>query len=624
MEYRREIDGLRALAVVPVILFHAGFQSFSGGFVGVDVFFVISGYLITTIILAEQSAGTFSIINFYERRARRILPALFVVMFACLPFAWLWLLPEDRRTFSQSLVAVPTFVSNNLFWRQSGYFATSAELNPLLHTWSLAVEEQYYVLFPIFLMLTWRLGKRWTLAILGLVAVVSLALAQWGAINRPEFTFFMLPTRGWELLVGAFIAFYFANKNTQSVNQTVSQLVSATGLLLIFFAIFNFDKNTPFPSVYTLVPTLGAALIILFATQQTFVGKLLGTKAFVGVGLISYSTYLWHQPLLSFARHKSIAELDNWLLAALCISSFVLAYLSWRYVETPFRNKKQFSRKNVFTYGVVGSFAFVALGLFGVFNHGYTHLLTENQRRLLAFNSYPFKDIYRDDLCVLRKEQSFKDFANKCMAPDNQNAILIWGDSHAAALSFGLRNSNPNVIQYTANSCPPLLGEVISARPMCKEVNDFVAKQIETYKPKQIFLHANWPKYQEQNPTLKIQKTIDFIRLKSPSSQITIIGGVPQYQQRLPTFMFSNGKGLEKNIFLESYMYAELLILDAKFNELAERNSVKFYSPLNTLCRDKVCQATAEYNGEIMPTAWDNAHLTAAGSMLLVNQMNPK
>lgn len=175
MNYRREVDGLRALAVLPVIFFHAGFQTFSGGFVGVDIFFVISGYLITSIILTEKQADTFTFMNFYERRARRILPALFTVMFVCLPFAWFWLFPSDLKSFSQSLVAVSGFASNILFWKTSSYFATSAELKPLLHTWSLAVEEQYYLFFPIFLISIWRFGKYWILAIFALATVISLA-----------------------------------------------------------------------------------------------------------------------------------------------------------------------------------------------------------------------------------------------------------------------------------------------------------------------------------------------------------------------------------------------------------------------------------------------------------------
>jgi peptidoglycan/LPS O-acetylase OafA/YrhL len=199
MKYRAEIDGLRALAVLPVILFHAGFEWFSGGFVGVDVFFVISGYLITTIIISEMADGKFSIINFYERRARRILPALFFVMAACLPFAWFWLAPTHLKNFGQSLAAVSTFSSNILFWWESGYFDTAAELKPLLHTWSLAVEEQFYLLFPLLLMITWRLGVRWILTLLALLFLCSLALAHWGAYNYPTASFYMLPTRGWEL-----------------------------------------------------------------------------------------------------------------------------------------------------------------------------------------------------------------------------------------------------------------------------------------------------------------------------------------------------------------------------------------------------------------------------------------
>lgn len=210
MNYRREIDGLRAIAVLPVIFFHAGFGVFGGGFVGVDVFFVISGYLITGIILAELEQGHFSLIGFYERRARRILPALFLVMLLCVPFAWFWLLPGDMKGFAKSLVAVAIFASNFLFWRESGYFDTAAELKPLLHTWSLAVEEQYYLVFPLLILLFWQLGKRWVLFLLGLIFVASFTSAE---LSKPAAAFFLLPSRGWELLVGAFAAFYMPRKN---------------------------------------------------------------------------------------------------------------------------------------------------------------------------------------------------------------------------------------------------------------------------------------------------------------------------------------------------------------------------------------------------------------------------
>ena len=209
MKYRKEIDGLRALAIIPVILFHAGFKVFEGGFIGVDVFFVISGYLITTIILSDIESGKFSISNFYERRARRILPALFFIMLCCLPFAWFVLTPNHLKDFYQSLTAVSVFSSNILFWKESGYFDTATELKPLIHTWSLAVEEQYYILFPLLLVMLWKLRKQLILGSLIAITVISLFLAQWGAYNKPSATFFLLPTRSWELAIGALIAYYF-------------------------------------------------------------------------------------------------------------------------------------------------------------------------------------------------------------------------------------------------------------------------------------------------------------------------------------------------------------------------------------------------------------------------------
>ena len=193
MNYRAEIDGLRALAVLPVIFFHAGFEWFNGGYIGVDVFFVISGYLITTIIISEMSEERFSIVNFYDRRARRILPALFFVMAMCIPFAWFWLTPNDLKDFGQSLVAVSIFSSNILFWLESGYFDTASELKPLLHTWSLAVEEQYYILFPLFLMIMWRLRINWILIFLFIAFLTSLGFAQWAAYNSPSAGFYILP-----------------------------------------------------------------------------------------------------------------------------------------------------------------------------------------------------------------------------------------------------------------------------------------------------------------------------------------------------------------------------------------------------------------------------------------------
>ena len=310
MIYRSEIDGLRALAVMPVIFFHAGFEAFSGGYVGVDIFFVISGYLITSIILNEKQNNNFTLINFYERRARRILPALFLVMLVTIPLGWLLMLPDQFVDLGKSLYSTSLFSSNILFWLQSGYFEGPAELKPLLHTWSLAVEEQYYLFFPILVMLIWNLGKNWMIVIISLIGILSLITAQIASYESPSANFYLLPTRIWELVLGVLAAFYLLNKPSdfRILGKVASDLLSLLGFGMIFFSVFTFNKFTPFPSFYSLLPTLGTLLIILFATKNTKVGKVLSLSPIVGVGLISYSLYLWHQPIFAFARISNLGD----------------------------------------------------------------------------------------------------------------------------------------------------------------------------------------------------------------------------------------------------------------------------------------------------------------------------
>ncbi|GGI72353.1 hypothetical protein GCM10007978_07860 [Shewanella hanedai] len=348
--------------MIPVILFHAGFHIFSGGFVGVDVFFVISGYLITSIILVEMEQGRFSLVNFYERRARRIMPVLFFVMAACFPFAWLYLMPVDMKDFIQSILAVSTFSSNILFWLESDYFDTAAELKPLLHTWSLAVEEQYYIFFPLFLMFTWRMGKTWIVTVLFVVFLLSLALGGWGSYKMSTAAFYLLPMRGWELLIGVFAAFYLSRHTPNAAYIGLNNVLSLSGLALICFAIFAYDESIPFPGLYALVPTVGTVLIIVFAQQGTLVNRILSQKIFVGIGLISYSAYLWHQPIFAFVKYRSFTDPSAGLMLSLCLGVLVLAYLSWRFVEKPFRNKSAYSRRFVFTFTGVTTSIFLIGG----------------------------------------------------------------------------------------------------------------------------------------------------------------------------------------------------------------------------------------------------------------------
>ncbi|MDN7124548.1 acyltransferase [Pseudidiomarina sp. 1APP75-32.1] len=455
MKYRPEIDGLRAIAVLPVILFHAGLKFFSGGYVGVDVFFVISGYLITTILLNEIEQGRFSIVKFYERRAKRILPALFVVLIACIPFAWAWLTPSQLASFGQGLIAIILFGSNILFWRQSDYFAAASEENPLLHTWSLAVEEQYYIFFPLLLLGLWRFGRNPVFYIVVTLSLLSLALAEWGWRYSPTANFYLLPTRAWELGAGAICAFVL-QKREQPNNQFIAWL----GLLMIIVSILSFDSRTPFPSLYALLPVVGTALLILFAGDKTFVGRLLSLRPLVGIGLLSYSAYLWHQPLFAFARIRAYSEPSLVLMLGLAAISLMLAYFTWQWVEQPFRKKSYIlasSRNRIFGFAAAGSLLFFLAGSFIHYGNGFPERQAPSGHTFAALRVDKMLEhnFGLNQVC----EETFT--LNKLCRTGEQPEVLVWGDSYAMHLLPALIHSaslnGRSIIQHTKSNCAPIL-----------------------------------------------------------------------------------------------------------------------------------------------------------------------
>lgn len=430
MEYRREIDGLRAVAVMPVILFHGGVAGFGGGFVGVDVFFVISGYLITSLIAAQAASGRFSLLEFYERRARRILPALFFVVLASVPAAWLLMLPGEYRNFSQSVAAVAVFASNVLFWRESGYFQPNSEVKPLLHTWSLAVEEQYYVIFPILMLILWRFGRPWLVALLALVAAVSLGWAEWGSRHMAAVAFYSLPTRGWELLLGALIALLGLPDASRRMGRPAREILGAAGLLLIATAVFAFDESTRFPGLHALVPTIGAGLVIAAAAPDTAIGRVLGSPIFVGVGLISYSLYLWHQPLFAFAKLYALSEPGPLVLVSLIVATFGLAYLTWRYVEQPFRDRSRLTRRSIFVLAGVLSAILIGLGAAGHVANGFERRFSPDVLKMLEHK----QDLSRPrEIACLRALETSGRLEDACVlgAPGGEPTVVLVGDSHA-------------------------------------------------------------------------------------------------------------------------------------------------------------------------------------------------
>jgi len=501
LKYRPEIDGLRSLAVLPVILFHAGFSLFSGGFVGVDVFFVISGYLITSIILAEMTKGDFSLLRFYERRARRILPALFVMLLVCLPMAWMWLDPPDLKAFSKSLAAVPLFSSNLLFWRESGYFDAAAEMKPLLHTWTLAVEEQYYLLFPLLLMAGWRLGRRTVVAILAVLALASLALAEHGARQESVAAFYLLHARAWELLVGSFIAFYLARRPRSTASSWHAQAGSLLGVAMIGYGVLAFDHATAFPGFNALLPTVGAGLVILFAHPGNSVGRVLASGPLVGIGLISYSAYLWHQPLFAFARNNSLVAPTPTTMLGLSGLSLVLAWLSWRFVERAFRDRRHVPAARLWRYSASASLLFVALGITGFVNNGFSQRFDVDPSIMTAF-----EDPHIRDACDTNYDGKGWGMDFCLFGADRQRQaadVAVFGDSHAEALLPAFDTAGKRYDRRIAHigmgGCPPLLGVDVAvgnyAPGACPALAQREYDYVKAHGIRKVVLVSRWTLY---------------------------------------------------------------------------------------------------------------------------------
>lgn len=494
--YRREIDGLRALAVVPVIAFHAGLPALSGGFVGVDVFFVISGYLITSLLIADLERGQFDLLRFYERRARRILPALFVVLLTCLPFAWVYLLPAQFKDFSQSLFATSVFSSNIFFWSQSGYFDTASELKPLLHTWSLAVEEQYYVFFPVLLWALWTKSLTLRVSLIAL-AVLSFVWSIWPDRDGNA-VFFLIQYRMWELLAGSACAFALSNR--QPLTHPVPGLI---GLVLIAAPMVSYGHDVSVSGLIPLPSVVGAVLVILWAGAGTPSRWILSLGPVVWIGLISYSAYLWHQPILAFARLIPEHPPSLAIMLALSISVFPLAWATWAWVEQPFR-------KRSVTQGVLFSTSFAGLALFGILGLG-GHISNGMPGRVTQPNFVIAGEFvissHSNGNCFI----GFRNFNREETVPEpercklghpdgpNGNLILI-GDSYAGQYepfwNVVGRQQGLRITAMTTNWCFPSLGAGFSgptahiAYQQCLINRDVLRRDLG--QSDGIILGANW------------------------------------------------------------------------------------------------------------------------------------
>jgi peptidoglycan/LPS O-acetylase OafA/YrhL len=466
-DYRADIDGLRALAILPVIFFHAGLGALSGGFVGVDIFFVISGYLITVIILQNQKHGFSSILQFYERRLRRIVPALMTVVLSCCIAAWVLLPPDQMTAFGKTVLSLPVFGSNILFWKQSGYFEAPAQTVPLLHTWSLAVEEQFYAVFPIGILLIRRFGGSRYSFWLGLVATISLGISIWGVEHRPTATFYLAPTRAWELLLGSLIALGAFPKLK---NRTIRDGLSIIALGLIVWPTLAYSDATRFPGLAALPPTIGAAILIHAGTcGDSVIKRVLGWKPLVGVGLISYSLYLWHWPLIVFAQQVSpfpLGEAEKWTLLVLAA---VLASLTWAFIEIPFRRKAVLSRRGpLMSAAGVSACCLAGFSILVIRWEGIPQRIDAAIRPTVLANiaikttwAYP-----NECKANYRRKLGPQDSITYCpIGGAGPSTVLFWGDSQVEQLFPLLSNlakdgsfPGKKIMAVTSGGCLPVVG----------------------------------------------------------------------------------------------------------------------------------------------------------------------
>lgn len=523
LSYRRDIDGLRALAILPVVLYHTHTPGFGGGYIGVDVFFVISGYLITAILAREIDSDTYSLVRFYERRARRILPALLLMMMVVLAVAaWLYL-PGDFEGVPRSALMTLAFLSNVWFFMKAGYFAGPAETMPLLHCWSLAVEEQFYIAFPWLLLICARRAPPWRIPLVLLLTALSLGWAWWKQADTDAFAFYLLPPRAWELLAGALLALGAVPVVRQRLWR---ELWSWSGLALIAFAVLTYDRHTVFPGIMAIPPVLGTALL-LHCAPGTLAGRLLVLPPLVGIGLISYSLYLWHWPLIVFTEYAIDSNVTGATRIAVLLASLALAWVSWRFVERPFRNARAFSRQRIFIMSGTGmAMAAMVAGLMLPLG-GWSGRFSPQVNHFIAGHD----DISPKRAACLSKaidgERPECTFGARA-AP----SVLVWGDSHGVELSWVLGQTlgrhGQAVMERTRGSCPPMIGYSVANDPGCALFNQGVLAQIsQTPSIRRVYLVAYWAggAYRQPRSPAMIDTTI--AQLQAAGKQVTLIGPIP-------------------------------------------------------------------------------------------------
>jgi peptidoglycan/LPS O-acetylase OafA/YrhL len=644
-KYRPDIDGLRAVAVLSILFFHVGIKHFSGGYVGVDIFFVISGYLITSIIVRELAAGQFSIARFYERRVRRILPALTVVVIATLLAGLVLLSPAQLEDLGRSATATSVFSSNIFFFLGSGYFDGSSELKPLLHTWSLAVEEQYYILFPFLLMfIAKRHSSRFGAWLISIGLVSLLACIYWTGINGSA-TFYLIPFRAWELLIGSVLALQMIPKFAGVVARNA---LSTAGLAMMLTSVFVYTHDTSFPGAAALMPTLGTAFVIhAGAGGKTFVNRALSVRPMVFFGLISYSLYLWHWPIVVFAKQNLINEWTDLETGLILIVIIFLSTLSWRFVETPFRNRQLLGpRERLFARFVVVTIVVISASITMVFMKGFPGRNT----------TAPMSDVMAADPgwqhwknCEEAGEKE-GGTSNLCGigAQDLPPTFLLWGDSHAlsmaSAVNLSAHRQGAAGLLAVRTACPPLLSIHRPGEPSCAEFNASILKhvggrpEIET-----VILAARWAivsngtRYKNESGRsmslvdldsgeteagdnaalfeLGLRRTIT--ALEKLGKNIVLVTQVPEVGHDVPSATYSaklTGRDVNAMIAPSIAEYRERTSTVTRvFNAIQAEQGLTIVDPSQLLCEGQGCRVVMDGT----PLYRDDNHLSLRGCVFV-------
>ena len=605
MEHRKDIDGLRAIAVLSITIFHLRTSFATGGFVGVDVFYVISGFLIGGRVFSQIADGDFSIISFYYRRFRRIVPAFVAMCFGVTVAALLILYPPSLKLYAESMIAAALSVSNFYFWLNTNYFAPSAYTLPLLHTWSLAVEEQFYLLFPLLMIGLARFGARAATWVIGGIALASLAVSVIGVTSAPGATFYLLPARAWEILLGALVA-----RGNFSVldNVSIRQAVAALGAALIVVPICLYTEATPFPGIAALPPCLGTAMLIAAGSRgSTAVSAALSVRPVVFVGLISYSLYLWHWPVIVLMQEALPApHLERMGKILAIVLSFGLAIFSWRYIEQPFRVQK-FEPKTIFKLSGIGVAAATAIAALIVATQGLPIRFSPEVARISSYLGYVSNN--REGQCFLSTYDKFTSFQpSVCLArsSDKPNVLLV-GDSHAAHLWSGLTKRFPkiNLMQADAVGCKPVLSQRPKVLAACAELMNYIFKMVlPAGKLDLVIISANW----DADDLEPLRETL--VALKASGVPVVISGPTVVYTLPLPQIV---AIGLERGIpdFADRYIVGNRAELDVRMERMTREVGVEYVSVYRHLCGSGQCLRAFE-NGVLV--SFDLSHFTIEGS----------